>query len=354
MGQKLNMKVNRLPVRTWNWLRMNESSLDQIEITDSCAVFTEGAAESAAAGKFDFSTIAAGMGKDMDRLAEREKNPPIRLCSTAGGKDAVKLHFVYESEQNSFQEVQVLAEEGSVLTVIMDYTSGKADQGLAAVRTRLRLEKDAKVRLIQIQLLGTGYAMLNDVGISCAEGASAEVVQLFLGSEKTYSGCQADLAGRGSGLTADIGYLGRNEQKYDMNYTAVHKGVQSMSSIRAIGALQDRSFKLFRGTIDFQTGSSESMGEEKEDVLLLSDEAVNQTIPLILCGEENVQGNHGATIGRLDEELLFYLCSRGMDRESACSMIVRARIEAVCQKIGDEEAQRQVQNYLEEAAGSGE
>ena len=48
MGQKLNMKVNRLPVRTWNWLRMNESSLDKIEITDSCAVFTEGAAESAA------------------------------------------------------------------------------------------------------------------------------------------------------------------------------------------------------------------------------------------------------------------------------------------------------------------
>ena len=58
-------------------------------------------------------------------------------------------------------------------------------------------KRQAKVRLIQIQLLGTGYAMLNDVGISCAEGASAEVVQLFLGSEKTYSGCQADLAGRG-------------------------------------------------------------------------------------------------------------------------------------------------------------
>ena len=49
----------------------------------------------------------------------------------------------------------------------------------------------------------------------------------------------------------------------------------------------------------------------------MGEDAVNQTIPLILCGEEDVQGSHGATIGRLDDELLFYLCSRGMSRQAA-------------------------------------
>lgn len=47
------------------------------------------------------------------------------------------------------------------------------------------------------------------------------------------------------------------------------------------------------------------MGNEKEDVLLLDDTIVNQTIPLILCNEEDVEGNHGATIGKLDEERCF-------------------------------------------------
>ena len=77
------------------------------------------------------------------------------------------------------------------------------------------------------------------------------------------------------------------------------------------GVLRDQAFKLFRGTIDFKAGSAGSEGEEQEDVLILGDDAVNQTIPLILCAEEDVQGSHGATIGRLDDELLFYLCSTG-------------------------------------------
>lgn len=50
---------------------------------------------------------------------------------------------------------------------------------------------------------------------------------------------------------------------------------------------------------------------------------VNQTIPLILCGEEDVEGNHGATIGRLDEKMLFYLASRGIPEEAARSLLAR-------------------------------
>lgn len=49
----------------------------------------------------------------------------------------------------------------------------------------------------------------------------------------------------------------------------------------------------------------------------MGDNVVNQTIPLILCAEEDVEGNHGASIGQLDEEMLFYLSSRGMSAESA-------------------------------------
>lgn len=71
-----------------------------------------------------------------------------------------------------------------------------------------------------------------------------------------------------------------------MNYVALHEGKKSVSEIKTDGVLHENSKKLFRGTIDFKKGAAGAVGNEKEDVLLLDDDIVNQTIPLILCAEE--------------------------------------------------------------------
>ena len=114
----------------------------------------------------------------------------------------------------------------------------------------------------------------------------------------------------------------------------------------ASGVLRENGFKLFRGTIDFRKGCAGAVGNEKEDVLLLDDAVVNQTIPLILCEEEDVEGNHGATIGKLDEELLFYLESRGMSEEAVYEMMARARIDAIAGKITDTGMREKIRAYL--------
>lgn len=353
MGQGLNLKINRLPARTWNWLKMNEADLKQIEAGGTPTVVREGFVKSDTWTE-DFSSIETGMGEDMDRLSKAADTEVIRIRSgSAEDRRRAALHFVCEDGANSFQPVELLVQEGELLNVIMDFTSAQDAAGRFAVQTRFRVNKGARLRLIQLQLLGTDYSFLNDVGGICGEGASVEVIQLFLGSRETYAGCRTRLAGRESTLNAEVGYLGRGGQRFDMNYVADHRGEKTDSRILAGGVLRDRAFKLFRGTIDFKAGAVGAEGEEKEDVLLLGDDVVNQTIPLILCAEEDVQGNHGATIGRLDEELLFYLCSRGMSREDAAEMITRARLDAVCKRIGDEAAEQLVQDYLEEVYVNG-
>ncbi|MCC8024616.1 MAG: SufD family Fe-S cluster assembly protein [Clostridium sp.] len=348
MGQGIDLTVNRLPVKTWNRLNMNEAGLKQIEAGEAPSVITEGFAEPET-WNGAFPAIATGMGRDMDRLAEEAGTPAIRIISGPSGKEGrALLHFACGSGARSFQPVEILIRENETLTVIMDYTSAGDAAGMAAVQTRFKAERNARLRLIQLQFLGRDYTLLNDIGGSCGEGASAEVIQMFLGGAETYSGCQADLAGKESVFSADIGYLGKGGRRFDMNYVAEHRGEKSRSRIEAGGVLRNRDFKLFRGTINFINGAIGAQGEEKEDVLLLGEHVVNQTIPLILCGEEDVQGSHGATIGRLDEELVFYLCSRGMSREEAGEMIARARLDAVCRKIEDKAAQQLVQDYLEE------
>ncbi|NWM55017.1 SufD family Fe-S cluster assembly protein, partial [Escherichia coli] len=82
----------------------------------------------------------------------------------------------------------------------------------------------------------------------------------------------------------------------DMNLVVNHWGQKTTSEINAAGALKDDAQKIFRGTIDFKKGSAGSVGSEQETVLMLGDGVVNKTVPLILCAEENVVGNHGATI----------------------------------------------------------
>ena len=136
-----------------------------------------------------------------------------------------------------------------------------------------------------------------------------------------------------------------------MNYVARHRGKQTTCEMDSTGVLAGKAFKLFRGSIDLLPGGSGAKGQEQENVLLLGDGVVNQTIPLILCGEEDVEGNHGATIGRLDEKMLFYLASRGIPEEAARSLLARARIEAVVDLLPEalaEEAHKFMEAHTDE------
>ncbi len=86
MGQGIDLTVNRLPVKTWNRLNMNEAGLKQIEAGEAPSVITEGFAEPETWNSA-FPAIATGMGRDMDRLAEEAGTPAIRIISGPSGKE---------------------------------------------------------------------------------------------------------------------------------------------------------------------------------------------------------------------------------------------------------------------------
>ena len=86
----------------------------------------------------------------------------------------------------------------------------------------------------------------------------------------------------------------------------------------------------------------------KESVLMLGDGVINKTVPLILCAEENVVGNHGATIGELDDETLFYFESRGIGKAEAENILARAAIERLARETGDEETEKLIIKILDE------
>ena len=159
------------------------------------------------------------------------------------------------------------------------------------------------------------------------ESAKVEVRHTVLGAGESYTGLACDLRGTSSDIDVDTRYLGHGENELDFNYVIRHHGQRTMSELNANGVLAGESVKTLRGTIDLIRGCKGANGHESETVLIADDGAHNRTVPVILCSEDDVAGNHGATIGHIRPEQKFYLACRGLSPDAAEAMFARAQIE---------------------------
>ena len=158
-------------------------------------------------------------------------------------------------------------------------------------------------------------------------------MRIELGGALSACGAKAQLAASKSEYDLDAVYFGSGNAVLDHNDVSVHTAKDTLCEMHTAGVLTGHADKILRGTIDFRRGAKRSVGHESEDVLLFSPAARNRTAPLILCGEEEVEGQHAASIGRLDEAKLYYLRSRGLSEEQARRLMVDARFAPAIEKI---------------------
>lgn len=290
--------------------------------------------------------IVSGVGRDLDKLGELAGGE-TDVLETFGQTEETYAVLTYDFPGGDYASCLYLhARENSTLNVTMVLTGGKDQKGSSSVQVKAYAEKNAHIKIFAVQLLGQEFTCFHDFGGVCEEKAGIELVRVELGAGKLYAGGEADLKGKESSFEAHIGYHAKADQKLDMNYTVRHHGKKTTSLMEISGILEEHSSKLFRGTIDFLRGCSGAKGDEREDILMLGDDLVNQTIPLILCQEEDVEGNHGASMGKLDDSVLYYLSSRGIPEEKAEQIMARARIDAVCNRIPQEMVRKLVEEYL--------
>lgn len=293
MSEKI--QINKLPVNTWNRLGVNYAEVEWEE--------TAPAKQSI--------TVKSG-----------EAHEPFRLDFSEAGDS----------------EVSFTAEENSSITVYELHRSN------SAVKLSFDIGKNASVKLVQ--LLNPTEKLRHETFANCSKGGKFQIMTIMTGDGNIYSDNRTELEGDSSSINVEVAYLGKNSQTIDYNIAVNHWGKDTHSEINAAGALMDSAKKVFRGTIDFKTGSSDSKGSENETVIMLGDDVVNKTVPLILCSEENVEGSHGATIGELDDDTLFYFESRGIGREEAERIMAYAALKRLIRLSGDKEFAEQAQNAL--------
>ena len=142
-------------------------------------------------------------------------------------------------------------------------------------------------------------------------------------------------------------YIGKNDSIIDMNYYFKINGRKSYNNLKVEGMLDDNSKKNFRGTLDFIEESKDSIGLEYENTLLLSDDALSRSLPMMLCHEEEVTGNHAESTGKINEDKLFYLMSRGMSKEEAKKLIIKSNFTNIINEIGNEDTKEEINKLID-------
>ena len=142
-------------------------------------------------------------------------------------------------------------------------------------------------------------------------------------------------------------YLGQSNELIDINYDLKNIGKSSINNLKVEGCLKDNSKKTFRGIIDFVEGCTKSEGIENENCILLSDTCISRSVPVLLCHEDDVIGAHGESTGKISEDKLFYLMSRGLTKEESSKLIVISNFNSIIDKIKNETIKEEILNTIE-------
>ena len=244
------------------------------------------------------------------------------------------LLILYDFDNNSYlTSVLNLTIENNANVIIVFNSKNEAFLNTKIV---IKAKDNSNSNISIVNLLSNDSKSFISIENNIYENANSIVNFIELGSKIKVSNYYSMINGRNGKNYFNSLYYGKDDEKIDLNYYIGNNNKNTISNIIVEGTLNNKAHKSFKGTIDFYEGSSKSIGEEKENCTLLSDEAVSKSLPMLLCHEEDVEGAHGVSTGKIDEDILFYLMSRGIDEKDSKKLIINSNFNKVINNIPDD------------------
>jgi len=166
-----------------------------------------------------------------------------------------------------------------------------------------------------------------------AEGARLEWIDECSAPEFARGSFTTRLEGEGASVEATSLLRGGGRKRFDMFHEIVHAAPRTTSDLRVGSVLSGDAKAIVRGLVRVEKDAPGCVSRQKEETLLLSEEAEIDAVPMLEIGNQDVRCSHAATVGRIDAEKLFYLMSRGLDRAAAEATLVDAFMEPYLAKL---------------------
>lgn len=331
------MKVNNISFKTFKFVGVNSTELEFESGDKNRAEILE---------LKEFENIDYGASKDIV-LLNREHNDYYEIIKAEKGEKKVSEPLECSFNKEVINDwYDIVAEENSDMEVPIVVRGSDSNTHRNTV-IRVLARKNSKVHLQLVRFDSNHHNSLESIAVVTEANADVQVSQVELSSGKLVTNYKTYIMGDKSKANLDSIYFASGKGDMDLLYESNHFGKKSESNMIINGALVGESSKKLKATLDFKEGSSGSVGNEEEFTLLLSENVKGISVPALLSHEDDVEGNHAASAGKMDKELLFYIMSRGYSLKEAEKLVIESKFQGTIQHLPEVLADEAL-NYIEE------
>ncbi len=341
------IKLNQTPVRTSRNYNINNIKLKDIKIPKEIGNFESLELKGKTSLVEKVSSLSnMELKYGVGVINKPNMNLQINIAETI--EEPLELDFMLnEQNRNLVENIVINASKGIQATVILKYETVEDIQGFHNGILKVNADKNAKIDIVLINLVNEQTNNFLSIENVLEEQSNVKYTVVDFGGKNSITNYYSNIKGQKADSTINTIYLGKDNQLFDINYIGELWGEQSNLDIDVQGAIKDNARKHFKGTIDFKRGCKKATGNENEYCTILSDTAKSIALPMLLCEEEDVEGNHATSAGKIGEKELFYIMSRGFELKEALKLMLRAKFNKVLENIPVEELKEQIITEME-------
>ncbi len=258
----------------------------------------------------------------------------------------IEYHFTNDANK-LFSRININAKESSKSKFIIKFISEDYTPAFNYLKQINNVEKNAHLDISIVPNINKDSNNLIAIENNVEESGFINHNLYDLKGNKRITNYYTNLNDISSSNNLNNIYIGKCNSLLDINYLTELKGIKTESNMTTYGILNDKAIKNYKSTIDFKSGCKKAFGKEYENVLLLSDNAITKSLPMLLCTEEDVNGSHSVSSGKVDNNQLFYIMSRGLSKSEATKLIVFANFNSLLNKESNEELRNEIIELIE-------
>lgn len=246
-----------------------------------------------------------------------------------------------------FSHLLVYLEEQASVTYVHEFASpDENSQSLHSGIVEIHVGQAANLRFVELQSWGNHIWNFMHERANVERDARLDWIFGAVGTKLTKNFTEINLTGEGAEGRMSGFYFTDGSQHLDHDTQQNHLAANTTSDLLFKGALKDNSRSVWQGMIYIAPGAQKTDGYQSNPNLVLSDDAHADSIPGLEILADDVRCTHGATIGKIDEEEVFYLGARGIPREVAKRLIVEGFFDPIMQRITFEKVRSRLQQAI--------
>lgn len=266
------------------------------------------------------------------------------------------LHLLFVATQpnvNSYARTLVIAEEGSALTFIEDYVALTDGAYLTNSVTELAIGANAQVHHVRLQRESLQAFHIARCALTQAQDSHYHSISIALGAEISRLDTTAQLRGTGVHCALDgLAHIA-GQQVADTHTCITHAEAHGVSRQLQKCVVADTAHAVFNGRVQVHPGAQKTDSAQSSRTLLMGPKAQVNTLPQLEINADDVRCTHGATVGQLDSEEVFYLQSRGLSVDAARSLLTYAFAAEVIARIPIASVRQQLQDAVLQHGSAG-